>query len=697
MRNRFTWLLIVVSTLYAEAQIVSGDKKQRSKGPPSSSAILAYYSKRGNLRMTLYYTMQLGDSSRNSGNIGDAERRYQAAISMAEKIAATGGPYRNILLNSVFEPYEKLAELYLQTNNLRKAELYFEKATEEKNKHLAKHSVFRVSPYMGLGRTHLKKGDLQKAELNFIKAQKILTTATTSFYDFSIPQREISSGLYEIYMVKKNYKSALRYLTKSSSIGRYDGTDQIPRIFLQKADYYMKTGDYEKSRHNVECAQLYARGLTFSTVSHKIKRAEALLKWSTGDESGANKSFHQLIHSYKQSVSKNFASMTEYEREQFAEAFKEDFDLFASYVVKNLSGENRPALREELYNNQLFGKALLLNQINKLKSQIAKSDNADLREKLSRWEKEKARLTNLYFAKKKDHAAIGRAELYMEELESEINQASGLLGAMRNEINWQDVKGGLQEGEAAVEIVRVRKFDMGNTATKYNFTDSVEYAVLFIDKSSTGPQCFAIENGNDLEDRYLPYYRNSIQTKQPDTISYNRFWRPLKKHLGKYKRLFISCDGVYNQLNLHTLYNPASNLYLLDETNIVLVTNTKDILTPSLPFRVGRGSFFGRPNYKLNVPMPVATNLAVNRSMDDEAMENLRDHEFDDLPQTEEEIAAIGSLLLQYQWKFQSNTGDLATEANLKSVYNPTVLHLATHGFFLQSDLPNSNSIVGHK
>jgi CHAT domain-containing protein len=284
--------------------------------------------------------------------------------------------------------------------------------------------------------------------------------------------------------------------------------------------------------------------------------------------------------------------------------------------------------------------------------------------------------------------------LYMEELESEINQASGLLGAMRNEINWQDVKGGLQEGEAAVEIVRVRKFDMGNTATKYNFTDSVEYAVLFIDKSSTGPQCFAIENGNDLEDRYLPYYRNSIQTKQPDTISYNRFWRPLKKHLGKYKRLFISCDGVYNQLNLHTLYNPASNLYLLDETNIVLVTNTKDILTPSLPFRVGRGSFFGRPNYKLNVPMPVATNLAVNRSMDDEAMENLRDHEFDDLPQTEEEIAAIGSLLLQYQWKFQSNTGDLATEANLKSVYNPTVLHLATHGFFLQSDLPNSNSMV---
>ena len=695
MRAVLTILLTIISTSGVWAQNTLDKKNQISRQPItlSPNAMLSYYSGRGNLKMTLYYAMMVGDSSRNSGNMAEAERKYNEASLITVKITEKGGSFRNILLESIIDPYERLGKLYLQTNNLRKAEMYFEKAREEKDKHLVKHSVYRVSPYVGLGQVYFKKGDLPKAMYYFEEAQNLLNAATTSFYDFGIQERDIVSGLYEIAMAKGDYKSAYKYLKRSASGGKYSGSDQIPGIFQKEADFYLRTGDYEKSRHYLEKAKLYSRGIAYSVVSYKIGRTEALLKWARGDWSGANKSFALLSNSYKKNVSKNFASMTENERELFAKAFKEDFDLFNSYVVQNLNREHSDQLPAELYDNQLFGKALLLNQINKIKNEIAKSGNTELQNKVARWEKEKTTLTNLYFAKSRDQAAIERTELTIEELETDINQNSRLLQAIQNDIHWQDVKQGLKDGEAAVEIVRVRKFELEG-ARKYAFGDSVMYVVLFIDHHSTGPRCFVIKNGNSLEDRYLHYYHNSILARQKDTISYDQFWLPLKKYLSSYKRLFISSDGVYNQINLNTLYNSAAGRYLLDETDIVLVTNTKDIVSPTRPIVSKRAIFFGRPEYKLLASGNVSKNEHVSRSIESESLENLKEQKFDDLPQTEVEIAAIGKVLEQHQWQFQSNTGSQATEGKLKSAINPTVLHIATHGFFLQSDLPGSNSMI---
>ncbi|MCP4458165.1 MAG: CHAT domain-containing protein [Cytophagales bacterium] len=59
---------------------------------------------------------------------------------------------------------------------------------------------------------------------------------------------------------------------------------------------------------------------------------------------------------------------------------------------------------------------------------------------------------------------------------------------------------------------------------------------------------------------------------------------------------------------------------------------------------------------------------------------------FSDLPGTEEEVKSIESVLTQNQWEVDANYGAEASERKLKAQTDPGILHIATHGFFLQQD-----------
>src|SRR6185295_11834907 len=107
------------------------------------------------------------------------------------------------------------------------------------------------------------------------------------------------------------------------------------------------------------------------------------------------------------------------------------------------------------------------------------------------------------------------------------------------------------------------------------------YAALIVTPQSKLPELVLLENGTELETRYLKYYKNSIQFKLPDTLSYKKFWKPVADRIRQNKNIktvYISPDGFYNAINLQTLQNPATKKYVVEESNIRLVTNTKDLI-----------------------------------------------------------------------------------------------------------------------
>ena len=54
------------------------------------------------------------------------------------------------------------------------------------------------------------------------------------------------------------------------------------------------------------------------------------------------------------------------------------------------------------------------------------------------------------------------------------------------------------------------------------------------------------------------------------------------------------------------------------------------------------------------------------------------------LPGTKEEVSNLSNILGQIDFSFDVHLGHDATEAQVKSISNPKVLHIATHGYFLK-------------
>ncbi|HZX75230.1 MAG TPA: CHAT domain-containing protein, partial [Cyclobacteriaceae bacterium] len=445
-------------------------------------------------------------------------------------------------------------------------------------------------------------------------------------------------------------------------------------------------GDYPKCEYYLKKAKLYSRNLSFSTVSFKILRTKALLFWVQGHIEESSQTFNALIASYQEYIQKNFASMTEYERESFYALLRDDVDLFNAFAVETSRIENPQPRFEKMYNNQLFSKALLLNEINKLKDRIRNSTDKQLKNDFIEWENQKALLTSLYFAKKKNTYAINEAETRIEELEQRLNTQTLQTTSLPHQ--WKEIQSTLKDGEAAIEIIRTKKFALTGIS-KFEFSDSIVYAALIIDTQVQSPKLVLIENGNDLENKYLAYYRNSIISKQPDTLSYRQFWLPIQNKLGQYKKLYVSSDGVYNQVNLNILLNPATRHYLLDEIDVAFVTNTKDLLRKSQATTSKNSYLYARPEYRIDSVKKVQSIThggEPKRSLISEDLENFREQEFEDLPGTEQEIKSLQKILLQHGWVVQANIGENASEANIKSSKNPGVLHIATHGFFLKEN-----------
>lgn len=654
----------------------------------------------------VYNYLISGDNRKFKGDLVGAEHYYDSAKLIADSLIAVSASPRMVIFGSIYEPYDRLGHLYLLTNNLRKAESYFLEA-QNKMRNLPRKSIFRVPPIVGLGEVYLAKNDFEKANLYFEEAENKFNAATTSFYSYEPIRRTILFNQFDVLLKVKNYKKAHKVIKALSTGGIFfgshgiDNNSQIPMVFELKSRYYLEIGDIEQAEYYIHQAKYFANILSASLLQFKILKTETLINWTKGDYKSATTTINQLIEAYKVYILENFAFLSENEREAFYTGLRQDFDLANAFILSNIDHIKSDSMYAMAYDNQLFSKALLLNQINKLKNNILLSDDEDLKEKLKNWEISKTYLSTLYFQKIRNFKAIRSTELTIHKLERELNEKTSFLKNINNEIKWQQVQEKLVNGEAAIEIIRTKSFTLfgeSDTDSKYHLTDSISYMILIITKQSINPTGIIISNGNELEGKYLNYYRNSIKFKKTDKVSYTKFWRPIKNHLDGLTKIYLSSDGVYNQINLNTLRNPANGKYLLDEIDIVFVTNTKDIVKKNVVSKVKNAILFGRPSYLLDSTYvrldtkEIPVNNYTNRSLKSETFDSFREQKFSDLPATEYEIINIKRVLDEWNWKTVEYLGNEASETNLKLSINPSVLHIATHGFFLQEDVVSRSS-----
>ncbi|MEQ8361602.1 MAG: CHAT domain-containing protein [Cyclobacteriaceae bacterium] len=211
------------------------------------------------------------------------------------------------------------------------------------------------------------------------------------------------------------------------------------------------------------------------------------------------------------------------------------------------------------------------------------------------------------------------------------------------------------------------------------------YAALVITKETVDhPKLVRLQNGDQLEGRYLKYYRNAIQSKLRDELSYDQFWKPIQLASDNAKTVYVSPDGVYNMININTLFNPQTEKYVIDEQAIQLVTNTSDLLAPTPVSSTGAALLIGFPDYN-QLTETTTSNEATNYSLlkSDTTQRFMSGSTVTELPGTQIEINGIEAILKKQKVDVQKWLSKEATEENIKKIHSPKILHIATHGFFM--------------
>ncbi len=232
------------------------------------------------------------------------------------------------------------------------------------------------------------------------------------------------------------------------------------------------------------------------------------------------------------------------------------------------------------------------------------------------------------------------------------------------------------------------------------WTDSVKYLVFVSNSSDTIVDHFFINEGKELENEIQFDYKSetseiSRATDLKNEIFYNSFWKPIADKIGDAKTVYVSLGGVYNNINLNTLYNPETGKYLLEEKDIRIVNSARDFILmkerEKKQYTSTTSALYGFPDYKGNTTRSADTTdyLAATRDLNQAWIDSLTrgGMKASALPATKVEIEQIAGTFQKNGWKVSTYTGAEASETNIKKEESPRVLHVATHGYFFE-DIP---------
>lgn len=477
-----------------------------------------------------------------------------------------------------------------------------------------------------------------------------------------------------------NYSLAFSYLNQAEGIwkrriGKRNNINAATAQVL-KGDIYYRQKNYPEAERFYEDAKKQYQRVFNDTHPEYVKVQSKLSKtyFMQARYKESQDEMEAVLVNYKNFIKEYFPALSEREKAKFWNTIKSDYEFYNTLII---SRNRSTKYIGELYNNALLTKALLLNSSIKVRQRIMSSGDEELIGMYTKWVDDKELLTQALSMGAQDLADNGidpvALESSIELLEKNISLKSELFSqsADNRVITWENVKSALRENEVAIEMVRFRVFD-------HSFTDSVMYALLYVkgDQRSE-PKMILLENGKDLENRYLKFYRNSIRYKIQDKYSYEQFWLPIIQDVGTVSTIYLSPDGVYNQINLEAIPTPDGR-YVLDNSNIQLISNTKDLFFNKIKTKVVAekeyAMMFGNPQFYVTTQpgQPVPTS-GLTRSTAQVVTP---------LPGTKDEIEELDDLLNRKGWTTDKFTEGKAGETEIKQVSNPRVFHVATHGFF---------------
>ena len=605
--------------------------------------------------------------------------------------------------NSIYQIinlYVSIAENYKSLGDINNSIEYCTKALELCNQYYDSTYPIFYSTLSNLAVYESERGNYKSAlELNLRTLKIKEKTLGMHSVDYALSLNNLSV----LYGTIKDYEKALEYSANAAQIRGEILGENHPAFALSLSNLafnYGKLGNFDKSREfNLKALKIYENAALKNSSSYFI--CSDNLSFNYHSTSMFDSAYFYSLNNYKNNLD-NFKQNNIGLDQRLSLDAKYRLD-HTSRLTFNFFNQSKTKTNS-LYSNYINTNGLLSNYSKILRNKIYSNGTVEEISSFQELNTLKKRLIEL------QEDANHSNEKQNLEIKNQINTIEKRLSKkysfLEKNISINDLTKSLNKEEIFIDVVSFWKYNFSNDF----WTDSTQYLVFISDSKDTLVDYVFIEDGTKIDqDLFDQYKQEATDPKNKTDLKserfYNYFWKPIADKIGDAKTIYVSLGGVYNNINLNTIYNPTTGKYLIEEKDIRIVNSARDFVLnkerEKKKYTTNTASLFGFPNFDGNTTVSADSSdlFASTRDLNSFWLDSLTrgGMKAKPLPATKIEVENISSTFKSKGWQVNSFLADNASETNIKKQQSPRILHVATHGYFFQ-DIPmdkDNNRFLG--
>ncbi|MDX6405799.1 MAG: hypothetical protein QOH70_3254 [Blastocatellia bacterium] len=610
---------------------------------------------------------------RVKGNYAEAEKLYQRVLKIREKEPGIQHQDYATTLNN-------LAMVYNAKADYEKAEPLFLQALSTFQTKLGHNDPLVATALNNLAVLYAAKGDHAKAEQMYKSALK---AREDKFGLENIAVAVSLDNLALLYMGDGDYGKAEPLLLRAQSIVDKNPNPEHPEVartynILGLLDY--SRGDYQKAEPFLRRA-LLIRSKALGTNHPDVASSDnnlAFLYEATGHITDAIESRVRGNDISENNIELNITTGSQRQKLLFLDTLSSETN--ATVSLHTQSAPTSPAALKLAFTTVLRrkGRALeaMTDSIATLRKRLDPRKQAlideliDMRSYLSSlFVRGPGRLTSSQY-----QDLVKKIQDRIDELEAEVSSKSAEVAIQNTPVTLELVQKAMPPNSALVEFVLYKPINVRATTTK-DRTGAARYAAYVL--PSKGEPLWAnlgeAEKVDDTINSTRGALRDPARREEVKPLARKLdelVMAPVRRILRNETTLFLSPDALLNLVPFGALVDEQDR-FLIERYSFIYLTSGRDLLRTKASTKSQNSVVFADPDFGPEIIAAAATTDPSNSC--------LSSVYFKPLPGTAAQAEALRGLIPGATIL----TRRQPTEAAIKRVKGPRILHVATHGFFL--------------
>jgi CHAT domain-containing protein/Tfp pilus assembly protein PilF len=629
------------------------------------------------------------------GDLVKAETMYLRALSISEKNLPPEHP-------TIANYLDNLAGIYSDLGDFAKAEPLYQRALAIREKTLGPDDLMVSVSLNNIGNFYKNKKNYAEAEKAYLRSLEIREKIYKGKPHPWIVQSLFNLG--DLMRVTGNLTKAESYAQRALAVAeKLSGADNpsLAYSLTALANVYQESGKFQ------EAESLYRRVLaiydqtlgTENAMKAKILTALATLYLTKGDLPSAVSTQTQANTITEKHLALNLALGSEQKKLIYLASLSRTLDRT---LTINFYAKDKREASEMALTNILQRKGRVLDAMSDTLSVLRQRFNPEDRDLLDKLNESNAKLALLVLNGPKGETLaehqkeVAALEEKRDVLEVEVSRRAAGFYEPSKPITLESVRANIPGNAALVEFAVYRLISPEQEESKES--EETHYAAYVVGRQGE-IQMKDLGKASEIDAAveafrltlHDPKSRNAAQSARSLD---DKIMKPLRGLIGDKKQILLSPDGALNLIPFEALID-EQNKYLVENYSFTYLTSGRDLLRMQTA-RASKSNLLVIANPTFGAPLIEATaktetrTKKPNRRDRQRSVTNARDLSetyFAQLNGTVREARSIKGLFPDATFLIGAN----ATETALKQTAAPRILHIATHGFFLE-DTGENNS-----